>query len=699
MMRLPIFQFLLLGIALITFAISTPTHAQEKPVYVQASLITETQQAVPGQILWVGIHQIIQDHWHTYWRNPGDSGLETTVEWIDLPAGVTAGDIHWPIPQALPFETLVNYGYENDVLLAIPIDIDPGFSGNQITLTARSTWLVCSDVCIPEAETLSITVPVQNTTTKSENADLFTKARAQWPQITNETKTQFHYSTNNNLFKLTASGLETNVRTAHFFPYEWGIIPFNAEQITHINDNQITLQTSLDGSNINDLVEGVLVIETSNQTRTGYEVQATISPETVTTTDLQPEAVKPKKLFDLPRLLLFALIGGMILNLMPCVFPVLSMKALSLVNYADKQPGQVRLSGVFYTIGVVISFSAFAAIILLLRATGEQVGWGFQLQSPLFISTMSLFLYLIGLNLAGFYDIGSSLMGIGNKLTSGDSHKSSFWTGVLATIVATPCTAPFMASALGATLVLPYHESFLIFVTLGLGMALPYLLLTLIPGLFKFLPKPGQWMETFKQFLAFPMIGFAIWLVWVLLQQSGPDAVLIILVIALATTFVIWLEKRAQNSFFTKILVPVVIILSLYGIFHIDTYTTTKYQLGSNVSETKDSFYIPYSETKLTELRQNNKPVFVNMTAAWCITCLANEKVALSTETVRATFKAKGITVMKGDWTSFDDSITRYLQQYDRTGVPLYVYYDENGQETVLPQILTPSTVLEALKN
>lgn len=700
--------FLFFTFALFSVLISpAPVSAQQEAQHVKATLISQTDYVVPGQVLTLGLRTEIEDGWHTYWVNPGDSGLETRIAFSDVPEGIKIGDLQWPIPHAIPFESLINYGYEEEVLFPIDVQIPENFSQAFLTFQADVSWLVCNEICIPEQTKVKLTLPVQNSNQPSMHFSLFKDNENNLPRL-NGVKATYTKKDDNLIFKF-ESRENLTAADAYFFPYTWGVLVFSEPQASINKDNDLYLKAKLDGSNINKKIEGVLVIE-QNGERKGYEISAEetsglIYPEKILKAQGSPfdtmngldDETETKdashSLFGFILVLLSAFLGGMILNLMPCVFPVLSMKAMSLISYADKDPREIKKSGLFYTLGILLSFGLIAAIIVSFKVSGEHIGWGFQLQSPLFVSIMALLLFLIGLNLIGFFHFGASLMGVGQNLSTQKGHKGSFWTGVLATVVATPCTAPFMATALGATLFMSAPQAFLVFIVLGLGMAFPYLLLTYNPKAFALLPKPGAWMETFKQVLAFPMFAFALWLVWVLAKQVTHEALLIFGFITLTFVFMIWLRKKYEGLIVHLVLL-VLFALSVYGFM---TFSTMRSHHTIGTAESSSINYEVYNNEKLQNYLAESKPVFVNMTAAWCITCLANERVALSTDDVQNAFKEKGIIYMKGDWTNFDQNITDYLKENNRTGVPLYVYYDGNGGKTILPQLLTPSIVLEQI--
>jgi thiol:disulfide interchange protein len=430
----------------------------------------------------------------------------------------------------------------------------------------------------------------------------------------------------------------------------------------------------------------------------GYEVEVVVQP-------LTGELDSDKFSLGFLNALLLAFLGGIILNLMPCVFPVLSIKALSLVSHAHYSAREIRRQGYVYTLGVLASFMALALFLILLKAGGDQIGWGFQFQSPVFVLTMAYLMFAVGLSLSGVFYVGGSIAGAGAGLTQRPGYSGSFFTGVLATLVATPCTAPFMAAALGYALAQPALQLISIFLSLGLGLALPYLLLSCWPSLQRWLPRPGAWMERAKQCLAFPMYAAAIWLVWVLVQQAGADAVILALGGMLLLALAAWIYNATRNlsdqgrwagNFSVLLLVATALGV---GVSQVNQSGNSLVASDTAAASTKNVNWEAYSDARLQSLLADGKPVFLNFTASWCISCLVNERVALGTDKVRQAFAQQGITYLKGDWTNKDPEITAFLKKFNRSGVPLYVFYPagQAQQPKELPQILTPDIVVAAV--
>lgn len=681
---------------------------------VKAQLVASVDAVHPGDEILMGVHQRIILHWHTYWRNPGDSGLATTIAY-ELPIGAKAGKIQWPTPSRITLGPVTSYGYEHEVTLLTKIKVpqDSGV-GTVFPIKAKVKWLVCKESCIPQQVDLALDLPVvlpgADAGTGSPLIDL---ARASLPAAS-PWPISLAYSKDVLSLRLTDAKLQSfGVKNIWFYPDEWGKIAHGAEQPWQISGDNLELQLKPGDARLSpgESLTGVLAITQdsgSGPVTRGYSVQVAGDAAVSEITALKPvvSGIAPVTAGEpdlaLASALLLALSGGVILNLMPCVLPVLSIKALALIKHAQHAPLQTRLHGLAYTLGILASFALLGGVLIALKAGGAQIGWGFQFQSPVFVLVVAYLMFTVGLSLSGVFSIGGSVAGIGSSLAERPGYSGSFFTGVLATIVATPCTAPFMGAALGFALTQPPASLLAVFFCLGLGLALPYLLLSQWPSLQRRLPKPGVWMDRLKQGLAFPMYGAAVWLVWVLAQQAGVNAVAIALGGMVIIAFAAWLYeftkmagKAGQRSGFGVAALSLGLAL-VGGYFGVETTAATP---SLNVEPVKNAE--PYSAERLNELRSQGKPVFLNMTAAWCISCLVNEKVALSQSSVVDMFKRSGITYLKGDWTNRDPEITRILTEFGRSGVPLYVFYPAGAANStkpiVLPQILTPDIVTRAV--
>ena len=671
---------------------------------VKARLIASVDAVVPGSEIYIGVNQQIIPHWHTYWINPGDSGNATTIEW-SLPEGSSASDIIWPAPSRFSMGPITNYAYENNVTLLNKIVIPVGLkTGEQFTATALVDWLVCAEECIPQQVKLALSLPVVGSAGETgEGSPLIAETLARVPVESPWTVSAYQSV----IDPETAQGklrLQINIPTAQisqvkdiwFYPYDWGRIrQSDLQQRKDLTDLiQLEIPTGEAPITIGENITGVLVVTEEQGIARGYEISVPAQP--LATDDATSETA-----FGFFGAILFALLGGVILNLMPCVFPVLSIKALSLVSHSHYSAIEIRRQGYVYTLGVLASFAVLALLLIVLKAGGSQIGWGFQFQSPLFVLLIAYLLFAVGLSLSGVFFIGGSVAGVGSSLTEKPGYSSSFFTGVLATVVATPCTAPFMAAALGYAVAQPPLKLLAIFLSLGFGLALPYLLLSCWPRLQRWLPRPGLWMERAKQLLAFPMYAAAIWLVWVLVQQAGVDAVVIVLGGMLLIALAAWIFNGSRTAekngrlYGTLIALALVLLAIGFGVSKINAPESAAQKSAASANENWEA----YSDARLQTLLAEGKPVFLNFTASWCISCLVNERVALSTDAVKSEFSQQGITYLKGDWTNRDPQITAFLKKFNRSGVPLYVFYPagKTDRPKELPQILTPDIVIAAV--
>ena len=669
-----------------------------------------SQWVAPGSTTVVAVRQKIAPGWHTYWRNPGDSGGATSLTWT-LPQGVTADPILWPLPSRQRLMSLMNYGYSGEVLLPVPIHAPASARpGEILTLTTDALFLVCSDqMCVPQPMTLSLALPVRDGA-----APL---ARSWGPEIERLVETaprpagiKARLTAQGDRLTLTATGgplAGGDVGRAYFFPYDGDRIDHAAAQTGHVGPDGLTLGLAPGKRGAEAALSGVLATD-----KGAWEIEARPGPplpgaqgrgglSPLADADARPPG---GGVWTFVRALGLALLGGLVLNLMPCVFPVLAMKAASL-SAAAHDPRRARRDGLAFTAGVVISFLALAGALLALRAAGQAIGWGFQLQSPGVVAALALVMLLVGLNLSGVFHIGAGLQSAGSgPLSRLPGAAGAFFTGVLAVVVAAPCTAPFMAAALGAALVLAWPLALAVFLMLGLGLALPYLAISLSPGLLSRLPRPGAWMERLKGVLAFPMYGAALWLVWVFTKQGGVNALGLLLTAALLLAFAAWLAGIAQDArqsgrrpvmAATCATIAGVLALGLAG-------AAAGAARTADIGPRREDGALdaqPWSEAAVAQATAAGRPVLVNLTADWCVTCKINERAALSSPRVAQAMKQANAIYLVGDWTRRDDAITRELQAHGRSGVPLYlVYRPGRAEPDILPQLLTEGVVIEALK-
>jgi len=649
---------------------TTPVLARESAPVTSAravaTLVTDTD-AQDGQPFHAALRLRLAQGWHSYWQNPGDAGVAPDVQ-FDAPA--KAGPISWPAPQIVAEGSVTTYAYTGEVLLPVTITAPAG----ALALRAHATWLVCERICVPEEGDFAIDMPA-GTPSPSAEAPLFTAAAALSPIPSPYAAT---IAPDGTLALMTGDMAAGAVAKAVFFPLTAGQIDAGAPQTLGTQDGTLTLKlTPGSGFDPKAKLAGLLVLTDAKGGQTYLDIAA--SPGGAAADGLV-------------RVLLLALAGGLVLNLMPCVFPVLAMKAMGLARMAGEARGAVRAHAAFYTAGVMIAFVALGAALLAARAAGGAAGWGFQFQSPGFVAAMAWLLFAVGLNLSGVFAIGGNLAGAGQSLAGRRGAVGSLFTGFLAVLVATPCTAPFMAAAIAGALAAPPATTLLVFAAMGLGLALPYALLAAAPGLARFLPRPGAWMEILRQVLAFPMYGAAVWLVWVVSQEAGPDGVLAVGAGILAVGFAAWAFGRAQGGARHR-LGAAAAVLGVAAALAI--LPAIKLANGSAPAAESSQSYTP---ERLATLRAEGRPVFVNMTAAWCVSCLVNERVALSPAAVREAFADHKVAYLKGDWTRQDPVVSAFLRDHGRDGVPLYIYYAPGRPPAVLPQILTVATVLDAVR-
>jgi thiol:disulfide interchange protein DsbD len=656
---------------------------------VHVELLSEGQSIAPGQTFWLGLRQQITPGWHTYWINPGDSGEAPRVEWA-LPAGFTAGEIHWPHPERIPVGPAMSYGYSNAVVLPIPVtapaDLAPG---GRVNLRGQASWVVCEKTCVPEEAPVELSLPVAAATPAPDprGAPLIEAARRALP-APSPWPASFVATPERVTLSVAASGLTAErVSEVWFYPARWGVIDHAAPQAARTSAEGITLAVAR-GSLPDALagpIEGVLVVTERLDGRLARHA-LTLRAEPAAAAGAAPALLAAMAL---------ALAGGLVLNCMPCVLPVLSVKALGLVRHAG---GGLRSHGVAYTAGVLVSFALVGGALIALRAAGQRLGWGFQLQSPLFVTLLAYVLFVMALSLSGVIVLGGRLASAGRSLAGRSGHAGTFCTGALATVAATPCTAPFMGAAVGYALTQPWTSALLVFEALGLGLALPYLVLTLVPSWRRALPRPGPWMVQLERLLAFPLYASVAWLVWVVTQQTGPTGVAAALGGLVAIAFAAWLYQvsRRTGALGRRAATGAALALALgaVGAAALDAGPGER-GLAASV---RDTGWEPFSPTRLAELRAAGTPVFVNVTAAWCITCLVNERVALRSSAVTEAFARKGVVTLKADWTRRDPVITGVLDRFARSGVPLYLLYPAGagGEPAVLPQILSERLVLDA---
>jgi thiol:disulfide interchange protein DsbD len=655
--------------------------------HLEVDLITRQQVVSPGDHFDAGLYFRLENNWHIYWQNAGDSGEAPQIEW-QLPQNVKAGPILWPAPQRIQIGPLVNFGYEKEVLLPIPLEVSSTFSNNALELKAKVKWLVCREECVPGEVLLKKRIHVSSeghSILDPQWKTLFDAAQQLLPQNPpSNWKATGLITQNDFVLSLKSSDFE-DVSDVSFYPKKPDQIKNQDKPIIQTQPNSIEIRVSQSDRLVQMPSElpGIVTLLLKSGESKSFEVTFPLS--------------RSMKNDQIPFILLLAFLGGVILNLMPCVFPVLSIKVMSLIHLSGKEKATVIKNGWAYTLGILVSFWILVTGLLLLRAAGSQLGWGFQLQSPQFVFSLSCLLFVFGINLLGIFEIPSTFMGAGSSLAHQKGYLGSFFTGALATLVATPCTAPFMGSAIGFALTQNALITFFIFTTLALGLASPFLLISYWPNLGLYLPKPGPWMETFKQLMAFLILGTVLWLTWLLGIQTGAQGPVYLFGAFLLMSFGIWLSKIWKKA---TLLIIVIVIASLAWIMSQFTHPAQPALTETHSDLRSELQWEKFTPEKLSEYRSQGRAVFIDFTAAWCVSCQVNELLVFRSAEVKQKLKTLNIVLMKADWTNHDPMITQTLNSFGRNGVPVYVLYgkEKNAPAILLPEVITAGIVLKHLE-
>jgi len=672
-----------------------PAAAQDSGPNVHVRLVAEDSAVAPGGVLTVALVQDIREGWHTYWRNPGDAGAATEIKWT-LPPGWSAGAIKWPTPKRLPVGPLMDFGYEGKPWLLQTLTVPANAkAGDTVILKAAVDWLACKDVCVPEDATLTLPLKIGPSVVDRAVANDFARARSLMP-VASPWKLTYSLGKTLDIRAEAPSLAAARPVEAFFFPDKANILDDDAQQkLGFVKDGLVLhLVPAPHAARVGGDLTGVVALKSADGSVEALNVDASSGP--VLGDSLVSGISNPATGGSITLLvaILSAFIGGLILNAMPCVLPILAMKALALTGQSGREHTRAAREGFAYSVGALLSFLAFGLLVVLLRRSGAAVGWGFQLQEPVVVSGFALLMFAVGLNLSGVFEVGS--ITAGDNLARRSGSLGAFFTGVLAVAVAAPCTAPFMAAALGYALTQNPASAMLIFLALGIGFALPFLVLGLWPRTLAFLPKPGPWMLRLKQFLAFPMYGAAVWLVWVLAQESGPQGVVVVLAAMVALSLAAWLwgATRELAALGRRLGVAAALVIVFAALYGLTTLSGTVTSAAATATAQTEQF----SDAKLAALRASGRPVFVDATAAWCITCLVNEKAVLSRAPVRDAFKRRNVAYLVADWTNRNAAITMLLDESGRSGVPLYLYFAPGADKPViLPQILTETGVISVI--
>ncbi len=741
-------------LTLVTLWLATaPAQAQQSPAnpppkahHTKVSLLADVTSIQPGTPFTVGVLMKMDKGWHTYWQNSGETGLPTEIDWT-LPKGFAAGPIQWPLPHKYNESgDVLTYGYEDETMLLAQITPPPVLSaGTSVTLKATVSWLECEKLCVPGSASVSLTLPVRSSTPEKAHQELFKKYRRMVPQPLAAMpgfawKSEAKNSTVS--LELIAEGNKQFVFQANavpdFYPYPNDSLAFGRTKVA-VDGSRASLTIALTAyEKVSGpfTMHGVLVYQFAGEEKTAGVIEIPLSREFCAGIRLEgeEEAATESSLLDrsfttvetaggeysLLLYIVFAVIGGMLLNIMPCVLPVIGLKIFGLMRMAGHEPAGVRRLGWFFSFGILASFLVLALLVIILKAAGEHIGWGFQFQEPLFVIAMCSIVFAFGLSLFGVFEINVPLVGAvarvggtGEERNAGKGYLSSFSEGVFATILATPCTAPFLGSAMGFAFSQPAHVILLLFASVAFGMALPYLVLTTKPNWMKFMPKPGEWMVTAKQFMGFLMMATLVWLLHVLGSQLGMEAVIWTAAFLLFVGFACWLVGRfatltaSRGKYLGTWAAAVLVVAFGFYLFIGDVLKARDILLNTAVanatapsSEVDDIAWQPFSLELLESHLKANRTVFLDFTAEWCLTCKVNEKTVLADKAVVETFKKNNVVPMKADWTNGDATITRLLQKFGRSGVPLYVVFPAGKphEPIVLPEVITTGIVLSAIE-
>lgn len=655
-----IIKLCLLLVTFSNFILSNTVSTGHAEVSIVKSSINQTAE----NELIIGVRMDMQDHWHTYWKNPGDSGGPVEITW-NMPVDFEVSNILWPTPSLIPYPPLMTYGYENFVIFPLKIKIPQG--GTTKKFAADIDFLICDDICVPERAVI-----------ETSYDDLLFDSRLDdtYKALPSITLPVISSIKNNNL-ELRFSSNE-NIEEIYFYIDQSDTVLHASTQKLVKEQNNWLLVIPLN-KDIDSLksIQGILNINNKP-----FIINTSLS-----------SADSSSQSLSVFSAILFAFIGGLILNLMPCVFPIISLKVLSFISMGGESKNKIRTHSLLFSLGVILSFLAIAIILLALKSSGVFIGWGFQLQSPLIVAILSILMFLIGLVLLSDINIGASLTRLGNIGSNNTGYSGSFLTGVLAVIVASPCTAPFMGAAIGYALIQPSFVTLPIFISLGLGFCIPYLILSIRPELISSLPKPGQWMETLKEFFAFPMFATSLWLIWVFSIQTGSDALISLLISLLLISLLFWIFSKSTVTYIKILLILVGCVFAIIQLNSIRNAEIRNIALENN-QNTKLSWNIDIEE----KFKEDGQAYLINFTAAWCITCQANDKIALSRPSVVDFMQSNNINYVVADWTNRDEEILEVLNTYGRSGVPLYVFWKPGMQKSILlPAILTEKLVLEII--
>lgn len=695
---LPVLVALALALSLEARA-SFEERALVETEYTVTEFIPEADGVAPGETVWLAMRQEVQEGWHVFWENAGDAGLPLELHWT-LPEGFEVGAPAHPVPEYIPYGPLAIFAHEGEPVFLIPVTAPMGVApGEEVAFDVKASWQVCEDICVPEDANFSFSLPVLNApSVDGAHVTLFAEARAALPDVFEGSAS---YVIGENIHKLEVENVEgVNAGSAYFFPAVSGLISPPSPQKANLEGDVLTVEIApgyLSGYD-GETVRGVLGYTDAQGNHRGLELNASVSAAPIVATSSADLA--PADVGDTPLLLLFvfAFLGGVILNVMPCVFPIIFVKAAAMMQSAGEDMSRVRRHGILYTAGVLATFLLIGVVLLALRAGGEQLGWGFHLQSPPVVALSAYVLFMVGLNLAGVFHVGESIAGAGGGLAAKGGGTGAFFTGFLAVVVAAPCLGPLLTAPMGAVMLQPPAIGLSILAAMALGLAAPYLALSFAPGLGKLLPKPGAWMNVMKQAMAFPVFGAAAYFLWVFAQQTGGPGLALALIGAVLLALAAWLFELSKGSEGVRLMVvrgaaAAAALLALAPLMRLGpvqagvAVESGEMAHGAFVAEA-------YSAEALAAYRAEGRPVFIDFTAAWCITCQFNKATVFSSKALAQDFVEAGVVFMVADWTVRDPRITEALEEFRASGVPLYAFYDEDGAAPeVLPLPITRESV------
>ena len=700
--------------------------AADSSPHSEIALVADVSAVQPGWAFTAALRITLDPGWHTYWVNAGDAGLPLQIQW-DLPAGFVASPLEWPVPERIPVPPLMSYGYEDEVLILARITPPAELPvGAALTVRGDADWLVCADVCIPARGEVVMTLPYTTDQARPDErwAPAIEAARDRLPRAAPGWRTRAWAVDSAFVLELQPPA-GTSFDAPYLFADSMGIVEHALpHRVVRAGETwRIRVPRSEFAPDDVTRIGGIVVADANaGRESPGWTVEAPIGamPADVAaepadafrlgpvlqTGGLDDAALRPARPIEAGAgmgvllAVAFAFLGGLILNLMPCVFPVLSIKVLSLVGGAGASASGSRRHALMFAAGVVLSFWALAGALFGLRAAGASLGWGFHLQSPTIVALLALGMFVLALSMSGVFEFGLFLTRLGRGST-GRGDLDALMTGGLAVLIAAPCTAPFMGAALGFALVQPPAVGLAVFTGLALGLAAPYSILAASPSLLRHLPRPGKWMETLKQGLAFPLYATVVWLAWVFGRQAGLNATAVLLFALTIAAFAAWLAGRAGTSrTIGRVAVAGAAVLALAtSVWAARAVAEAPLPMAAVGSTSAGNEWEPFSSARLAQLRSEGRPVFVNFTAAWCLSCQVNDRVALRSSSVRDAFAAAEVALLEADWTSRDDRIADLLQSFGRSGVPLYVVYpaDPASPPEVLPAMLTPAIVVAAV--